>query len=1253
MLKLKQIRIQGFKSFADKTELTFNGAGVAAIVGPNGCGKSNISDAIAWVLGEQSAKTLRGRRMQDVIFNGTRSRLPLGLAEVTVALVDPDWVKEAIPAAAPSPRANPVGDDPQSGQIAPTHQAPPPGQELLPSGSSPGGASPAVAKRRKRSQFTPKPGELVVSRRLFRSGESEYLLNGRRVRLRDVQDIFLGTGLGPDSYALIEQDRVGLILSSKPSDRRAIIEEAAGVTKFKAKRKLASSKLEQAKQNLLRVNDIAEEISRQLNSLKRQAAKAQRYRELGNRMRELSRNLFSGRARELSAQLNQVSEQFEELQAQVDQKQRFIQEQEMRFRQGNNAVFEAEAALKQQREQLSQWQLESERDQQRIQFQKDQIDQLGSRSRENAGELQQLSEQERQHNEEVRQKQQALQDVTRQFDSLEEQFSLRNLEHESQQSRLRELEASGELLRSEQLELLSRAATLRSEITQLEEHEKQLAMRTDRLENESRQSARNRQSLTAAYESASEEHKQQEAHLLELTGKVEGLSAELNQGKEQWGRAQQQVSEKREETSAQGHRLQSLKELAAHHAYSTESVRRLLSAADQSQGNAFQTHGILADLLEVEPDHETAVEQFVREELEYFLVESPSNAREGIDLLRHAGSGRSTFLFNCNGSPAEPPDEFEILIHQLVVDDPRLIPVSRVIRFPSRHRQGLRAALPHLFRSLIAPSYEVALEIAQAHPKLTVLTPEGEVIRGQLISGGSETQRGHLSLKREIRELDRGLESTRRDLVLLEEQVAVLDQSLQRREGELAQINRQAQELDKELVGSNHRLQHLRSELGRLSQEDRESDQEIQRIAHERSEIGQRRIRSGSEILEAEARKTEMDRTIDSKYNHLRLLRDEVVQNSQRLSQVRSELAACGERKMATEADLERVQANLRICRERTAKLAGQREEWSRQGLEIQASVRQLEENVFKRAVRRASLEAEIRIKEGQLQASRQVQADLAEALQRWRLELEELQNEKTRTEVDRARLASDFSHLEETCRRELGEALESLEMDAAQRLTDEAFRHLEEEYAQLRNRLDSMGPVNMMALEEFQQCEQRFEFLTQQRQDLLDSIEDTSAAIREIDEVSCEQFGEAFEAVNLHFRETFRDLFGGGRGEMKLLDPQDLLESGIEIIAQPPGKRLQNMLLLSGGEKALTAIALLLAIFSYQPSPFCVLDEVDAPLDDVNLGRYSQKIKSMSGETQFLLITHSKRTMEQADALYGVTMEEPGVSKLVSVQMH
>ena len=1248
MLKLKRIRIQGFKSFADKTELTFDGAGVAAIVGPNGCGKSNISDAIAWVLGEQRAKFLRSGRMQDVIFNGTRSRPPLGLAEVTVTLLDPESSIKVAPSRPPSSAISPTTESKESNGMSSQDQLGSQNIEQSKFISSPT----AVSQSRNPTKFSSKPNELVVSRRLFRSGDSEYLLNGRKVRLRDVQDIFLGTGLGPDSYALIEQDRVGLILSSKPSDRRALIEEAAGVTKFKAKRKLADSKLEQSKNNLFRVNDIVEEVSRQLNSLKRQAAKARRYQKLCDRLSELSRSLFYARAAQLSELLDVASKQFEKVRAAVDHKQNFIEDHELKFRRGNDIIFQAETTLKQHREQLSELHLERERGQQQIQYKREQLTHLETRSQENLDELQQLSIEEQKRSDEVLQKQQFFQEVVQNLESLEQEHTAQNLKNQSQQTLLVQLEASCDQLRSEQLVLLSQTANLRNKMTQLDELEKQLAKQTIRLEKDREQATQNQESLEASYTLASNQRQQQEAQLVQQKSHIQVLSSELNQHKKEWVQIQQQLTEKREETSAHGHRLKSLKELATHHAYSTEAVRLLLSMPAKSQESTFQTKGILADLLEVETAYERPIEEFLKHELEYLLVESHDMALKGIDLLRKSGTGRSTFLVLSKSPPEEDQDELKILISELIRKDPRLIPVSHIIRLPTHYLNSLRAILPHLFHSLIAPNYAVALNIAQLYPKVTVLTPEGEVIRNQFISGGGRTATGHLSLKREIRELDRDSEPLHRDLVLLEDKIEVLRETLETKEVELTQEKQQVQELDKALIGSHHQLSHLGSELENSKQDDDITRLEMQKNLEEKDQLQHHRIRSETEISKAESRKTEINQTLDIKQNNLRHLREASVQNSQLLSEVRSELSACRERKIATESDLTRLQANLKVCRERTVKLQIQRDDWLQQGLEIESSIKQLEERLFTQEVRRASLESEIRTEDNQLEKSRQSQVALGEQLHRWRHELDELQNERTQTEVNQARLTSDFSHLEETCQKELGLSLELVRSETALQTTVADSQKLEEEHHELKHRLESLGPVNMMALEEFQESEQRFDFLTQQRQDLLDSIEDTTAAIQEIDQVSQEQFRKAFEAVNLNFKESFRDLLGGGHGEMKLLDQQDL-DAGIEIIAQPPGKRLQNVLLLSGGEKALTAIALLLAIFKYQPSPFCVLDEVDAPLDDVNLGRYSRIIKSMSDETQFLLITHSKRTMEVADTLYGVTMQEAGVSKLVSVQFN
>jgi chromosome segregation protein len=412
-----------------------------------------------------------------------------------------------------------------------------------------------------------------------------------------------------------------------------------------------------------------------------------------------------------------------------------------------------------------------------------------------------------------------------------------------------------------------------------------------------------------------------------------------------------------------------------------------------------------------------------------------------------------------------------------------------------------------------------------------------------------------------------------------------------------------------------------------------------------------RRTQCTATIATAQQRKVEIEALIASQSESLKQLKEKSVREAQELSELRSELATFRERKLAAETDLARLDASLKESQQRRERLDQQKGAWATQCSEIQTSIQQLEEALFHQAVQKASLEAEIRSRESGLTELRSLQATVDQDLQALRTQLEEVQSEKTQLEIERARLSSDLGHLEETCVKELGVSLAEIRPETPPALEEAEFAQLNQEYQELKDKIEAMGPVNMMALEEYQECEQRFQFLTTQRQDLLDSIEDTSATIKEIDLVSREQFREAFTAINVNFQESFKTLFGGGHGEMKLLDEQDELESGIEIIAQPPGKRLQNVLLLSGGEKALTAIALLLAIFKFQPSPFCVLDEVDAPLDEINTGRYAEMIKSMSAGTQFVLITHSKRTMEAADTLYGVTMQEAGVSKIVSVQ--
>ena len=1251
MLKLQKILIQGFKSFADKTELAFDGTGVAAIVGPNGCGKSNISDAIAWVLGEQSAKSLRGGRMEDVIFNGTRARLPLGLAEVTLTLVDPEIVREAsvpVPGLPPhkEPESEKADEEASAAEAPEAMEATIQAQDAL----VPGPVVAATARKKRRPKFQPKPGELVVSRRLFRSGESEYLINGRQVRLRDVQDIFMGTGLGPDSYAIIEQGRVGLILSSKPSDRRSIIEEAAGITRFKSKRKLAESKLEQAKQNLLRVNDITEEVSKQLGSLKRQAAKARRYRELRERMRELTKDLFNARARVLTAVLEQSEHDLNVISQNRQQKHQQIEEQEGVYHQNNSSIFNLEDQLKKLREQLSQLSLEMERGQQRIQFQKEQLRELEARSLENAQEVERLTQQEDLCRNEVEQKENSQRETAECFDRINANYEAQESHHQALQAKVLELESSNDCLRSQLLDCVGKVAALRNQSWQLDELDKQMGQQIARLITEREEATVRQQQLSQAQQGVQQQHQEEERQLLEFRERISSLAQILADLKEKEALAQEQLLQSKERYSSNIHRLKSLEELAAHHAFSTEAVRLLLSVGAESGASGFQTPGILADLVEVEPCYELAVEEFLKQELEYLLVESPSTVQEGIALLRKTGAGRSTFLLCANGQ-SDSPSEPDRAASELADQDPSLIPVKNILKIPDAFETATREALPQLYRAFIVSGYQHALELAQRFPQLVFLTPEGEVLRGRLISGGGKAAGGHLSLKREIRELERNVAVLQKEIASQEESVQNLRQSLQAQESDLNETRQKAQELEKSLIGSDLRLKQIDGDLSRIAESQSLANLELQKTEEEKAQLQTKRFQFEQEITSTEARKTEVENEVSAQQANLKQLKDQSSADLQLLSELRSELATFRERKLAAEVELNRLTANLQECQERISRLNLQKAAWSEQSKAIGESTRQVEELLFSQAVHKATLEAEIRSKENELAETRAALTSLEQDLKMQRAELEEVQGQKTRLEIEQARLSSDFYHLQETCSKELGVSLDEIRPASSQQLTEVELAQLDSDYQELKHKIEDMGPVNMMALEEYQECEQRFQFLSTQRQDLLDSIEDTSAAIKEIDQVCREQFSEAFIAINANFQESFKSLFGGGYGEMKLLDEQDELDSGIEIIAQPPGKRLQNVLLLSGGEKALTAIALLLAIFRFQPSPFCVLDEVDAPLDEINNGRYSQKIKSMSSGTQFILITHSKKTMEIADTLYGVTMQEAGVSKLVSVQ--
>ncbi|MCS6952286.1 MAG: chromosome segregation protein SMC [Bryobacteraceae bacterium] len=1205
------MELQGFKSFCDRTELRFHGTGIAAIVGPNGCGKSNLSDAVSWVLGEQSAKSLRGTRMEDVIFAGTRDRKPVGMATVTLTLVDPSAAE------ASRLRSGANGDSDGDGQ-APE-----------------------------------RPAEITITRRLFRSGDSEYLINGRPARLRDIQELFMGTGLGPECYAIIEQGRIGQILSSRPQDRRAVIEEAAGITKFKTKRRLAEAKLEAARQNLTRVFDILEEVSRQMNSLKRQAAKARRYEELKAEWMGQLRRLLATRYSLLEREAARIALDLNLANAQLQRVSGQLAEQEAEYAQLQSRGYQAEDASTASRQRLADWELEAERTRGRRESQAQQAASLEERLAQAQRESGELGERNVALAQELEECRRRVAEVEQLAAGLRSRLEAKASERAHLQRAVADLQQAIETARQRVLALLGESSALRNQLAQLEEYLAGLERDEARLRKEEESALLEWERLQRAQAEVSEKLAARQMTLRALVEERVRTEEQLAARKAAAAQLRSRLEALRSEVSRLRARRDSLAEILGHRAYTTEAVKGLFQAVADGRAGQFQPLGVLADFLEVEPAYEQAAEAFLREELEYVVVSDWPQARLGVQLLSTQLEGRATFvvygeddsrLTHSRREPlgGEPPIGPETGIAG------RLQDVVRLVNGLGRHPAEL---LPRLARCFLAEDAASAQRLAGQYPELYFLLPDGACYHGRAVSGGRKLSSGPLSLKRQLRELQALAAARAQDLDRGEADLAKLEEEIAGLERDLEQVRNAQQGQEKESLGLEHELRKLAEELSRCGSRLSVARLELDRVRKSADQASRQGGQWREEIAAKERARQQQEEALSEMRRQLADCEARAARAGEEHAALRAELAGLEERARANESALRRLEAqraeNDRRRQDLEAemeRLAAERARLLDANVALDQRLAQLEDEIGKargEAEQWAARSAEIR---SQLAA-------LDEQLRRLRLEAQAVQEKRAASETELVRLQTELRFLEETCRRDLGAAIQDIVAGQESLPSLEELAEIEAKHQELRERMEALEPVNPQALEEYEETRQRYDFLNAQRQDLLDSIRDTEKAIREIDAETRRRFTEAFDAINAHFRETFRALFGGGVGEMRLTDETNAAESGIDIVASPPGKRLQNVLLLSGGEKALTALALLLAIFKYQPSPFCILDEVDAPLDEPNIGRLMRLLREMSHQTQFVLITHAKRTMEAAETLYGVTMEEPGVSKIVSVR--
>ena len=1249
-MRIKSLQLHGFKSFVDRTVFSFDD-GMTCVVGPNGCGKSNVVDAIKWVMGEQSARKLRGKGMDDVIFAGSENRPPIGMAEVCLTFDNAD------------------------------------------------GQAPAAY-----SAYS----EIEISRRLYRSGESEYLMNKAPARLKDVHDFFRDTGIGLRGYTIVEQGKVAEIVSSKPEDRRGLIEEAAGIGKYKARRKEAESKMRSTEQNLTRVNDVLGEIKRQISTLERQAKKAARYKRLQETQRVLELSLAADERTSLLNEVEHESGSLGTLKDQMIALEANLAERELAAEEHRIAQTVAEKAVTKGAEKLYGLRSEIKNLEGRIELARRERDNLEESSESRKGELATLAEQLANAEQEHRGAKEELDQLERGLDQEKAAIETAEREVQTAQESLRTFEADRDTKNTAHVELLTSVARIEDRIANLSDRQSAIDQRMRGVDADVE--AQQSQAAEAGIEQGSLEE-----GLRNLLLDRDRLQDQLREAMRVHGETQEAVRSATEASQAASKsaqtshaRYESLREVVEGRQDIGEGAQHLLSGGEEV-ADQLGLRGLVRELIEADPEVERAVEAVLADRAEAIVIQETGGALAALNKLRQEGAGRGVFVVQ----HSQP----EVLGGVVTLGDPLLKQVR-----PRAGSEGVARAL--LGDVYLVDSLERAFEhFGTERLPATFVTPNGDLATpdGIVIGGGESSASGMLTRAREVRELE--VEVARLQITSDEVQAA-----RERSETALARAGEELENLrnrhhtaalavanhEKDLERSTEKVKRIgeaqetrvaeRSDLlGEQASvvDDLETltrnleDRRGERGESQRSvdAIGLQISSSGRELSLRESRVAELRVAYRARDEHRLRLRETATRAEQSERETRTWIERRNEEietaRVRRETLLEEIggaegELAVQLQAEEIARVESDTlretfEETSGKVAEIENAARTLRGDLG--AAREKTSQAELKLSEARMRLDHQastVRERWDVAIEKWKLptleELSagvELDTSPTAPDAEPTALAAEGgaevpAAVTAEANAAEGAGSETDEEDGALSPVSalrEAKRNVElamlpmperkRESEKVRKSLQSLGDVNLGAIEEHEELAERFRFLSEQKDDLEGTINSLREAISRINRTSRKRFKETFELVSQRFSENFPRLFGGGKASLELTDAEDILEAGVDIMAMPPGKRLQNVNLLSGGEKTMTALALLVAVFQVRPSPFFLLDEVDAALDDANVGRFNQLIVEMSKRSQFLVITHNKRTIEVGDVLYGVTMEQRGVSKLVSVVLN
>ena len=1183
---LKRLELQGFKSFAEKIRLDFNG-GITAVVGPNGSGKSNIADAIRWVLGEQSIKTLRGSKMEDVIFAGTEHRKPLGFAEVTIVLDNSDSTL-------------PIEYD-----------------------------------------------EVAITRRVYRSGESEYLINKTNCRLKDITELLLDTGIGKDGYSVIGQGRIDEILSTRSEDRRQIFEEASGIMKYKVRKQEAEKKLEFTRQNLERINDIITELEAQLEPLREQSEKARRFLDLREELKVLDVNVYLDNMKKSRERLETLEQQLKTVQDQINDENKKLEEITNSNREKTDLLKSLDEKLEAAKQVYYETEGNLERCNSEISLSREKIANLMQNIERLDAEKAELNEKIEALESEEANKQNRLNYLEKQLEDYSTKLAAYEKQMEELLKTLDEEERKIELLKSEIMDKMDIYSDKKLQISNLRTHIENMQKRQRSIDTDVYQNIVEKDREKMKKEELAESIRKAEKLIKEHKEKISALSGERGETDRMLSELRAKQSKINSDIQFKSSRVRTLREMEQRLEGYNRSVREVLQACHASPQFGKGIHGALAQLIEVDRKYETAIEISLGGALQNIVTQTEEDAKKAIEFLKKNKLGRATFLpiSSVEGKGFDSQtlgrikqcEGFCGIASDLVKHDPLYNGIIRSL----------------LGKVVVIDDLDNGIKMARKFGySFRIVTLEGDLLNtGGAISGGSIENRGTgiLTRNREIGELDEELKALKQQESEVNNDIRLLTEDISRIEAEIASIEKEIKDNELIKIRDESHLAQTDENISKLSARIDMLRQEKEQLERQIKETEDELVKYELELLQTEQEINEAKKTVSEfqeKHKEDQAVRDALHQD---ITDFKISVNSILESIAGVKENADRLRTEKENMERSIGKKESEQDRFRNEIKKLEEQIEGLNARIKKHLEEKSGKTFEIdRLTEERKILEEDIY-DIVNKINDINKNMLLLKEEYSRTEVKKTRLEAEMEAMQDKIWNEY-----ELTYSTALELKKDIGSHsaAQKRISELRNMIKDLGPINVGSIDEYIKTKERYEFMNSQRNDMEQAREKLLRVISEMTSIMKKQFLEQFELINKNFNDVFRELFNGGRAGLTLVDRENVLESGIEIEAQPPGKKLQNMMLLSGGERAFTAIALLFAILRLKPTPFCVLDEIEAALDEANVYRFVEYLKNYSCNTQFIVVTHRKGTMEGSDELYGVTMEEHGVSKVVSMKM-